>query len=327
MRRRSHWTFAVVLAACGSDPGSGADAGNDRDGDVLADGMEGDGPIISTCPAGTWCVETPPNGVTGLLHAIDASDANDVFAVGDGGTIIRRQNGTWTTMTSNTTENLRAIWVHSSSDAWAVGQNGTVVRWNGATWTVDTNAPDISYAGVWGSGPNDVWMIGSASHVHFTGGTSYAQGALSGAPVSISGVSANDIWVASESGKISHYTGTWQVCNSPAPCAVTPTSFFAIAARAANDVWAALPGMGTLRWNGATWTPFETGTTLFASIHAPGENNAWGVGGSKVGHWDGNSWTISTPVTGFTDSLYGVTGAGPHTWAVGQDAAILYRRD
>ncbi len=336
MRQRSLSTFALllaalVLAACGGDPSAGIDAGDDASGGGedggVADGMEGDGPDVSTCPAGTWCVETPPDGVTGLIHAVDAADANDVFAVGDGGTILRRQNGAWTKMTSNTTENLRAVWVHSSTNVWAVGQNGTVVRWDGSTWTVDTNAPDLSYAGVWGAAPDDVWMIGSATAVHYTGAASYAQNVITGAPVSISGVAANDIWVASESGKLSHYTGSWQVCTGAAACAVTPTSFFAVGARAANDVWAALPGMGTLRWDGTAWTPHATGTTLFASIHAPGENNAWGVGGSKVGHWDGTSWTISTPVAGFGDSLFGVTGVGPHTWAVGQDAAILYHRD
>ena len=333
MRRRLAWTVTILLAACGDNPGTGTDGGGDDappgDGggtDAVTDGMGGDGPVISTCPVGTWCVETPPNGVTGLLHAVDAVDANDVFVVGDGGTIIRRQNGVWTTMTSNTTENLRGVWVGSSSDVWAVGQNGTVVHWDGNTWTVDANAPDLSYAGVWGSGANDVWMIGSATAAHFTG-AGYAQSAISGAPVSISGVAANDIWIASESGKISHYTNAWQVCTGAAACAVTQTSFFAIGARAANDVWAALPGTGTLRWNGTAWTPHATDATLFASIHAAGADNAWGVGGTKVGHWNGTSWTISSPVPGFADSLFGVSGVGPHTWAVGQDAAILYHHD
>lgn len=333
---RAHLTFAILLAACGNNPGAGTDGGgDDGDGgtgdgaldDALSDGMEGDGPVISTCPAGTWCVETPPATVTGLLHAIDAVDANDVFAVGDGGTIIRRQAGAWTKMTSGTTMNLRGVWALSATDVWAVGQNGTALHWNGTDWSPVANAPDLDYTGVWGAAANDVWLIGTASAVHWTG--TFATLAITGAPVSISGVGANDIWIASESGKVSHWTGgaSWTLCTGATACAVTQSSFFAVGARAANDVWVALPGTGTLRWNGSSWVAHASGTTLFASIHAPGADNAWGVGGTKVGHWDGAAWTISTPVVGFADSLYGVTGSGPHTWAVGQDAAILYHRD
>lgn len=328
-------TIAILLAACGNDPGSASDGGGDDapgDGGTAGDGgpddgMEGDGPVISTCPAGTWCIEAPPSGVTGLLHAVDAVDANDVFAVGDGGTILRRRDGAWEKMMSGTTNNLRGVWALSSTDAWAVGQAGTVLRWNGTDWSPVAGAPNISYTGVWGAGANDVWMIGTASAVHWTG--SFQSMAITGAPVSISGVAANDVWIASESGKVSHYTGgaSWTLCAGAAACAVTPNSFFAVGARAANDVWVALPGTGTLRWNGSAWVPHASGTTLFASIHAPGASNAWGVGGSEVGHWDGGTWSISTPVASFNDSLYGVTGAGPHTWAVGQDAAILYHRD
>ncbi|MFN0248554.1 MAG: WD40/YVTN/BNR-like repeat-containing protein [Kofleriaceae bacterium] len=323
-------TIAILFAGCGGDPGSGTDGGGGGDGgvdDALSDGMEGDGPIISMCPAGTWCVETAPATVTGLVHAIDAVNANDVFAVGDGGAIIRRQDGEWTQMTSGTTEDLRGVWAQSSTNVWAVGQNGTVLRWNGTDWAPVANAPDIDYTGVWGAGADDVWLIGTASAVHWTG--SFATLAITGAPVSISGVAANDVWIASESGKVSRWTGGpfWTLCSTGQACAVTPNSFFAVGARAADDVWVALPGTGTLRWNGSSWTPHASDATLFASIHAPAANNAWGVGGTKVGHWNGSAWTISSPVNGFADSLYGVTGAGPHTWAVGQDAAILYHRD
>lgn len=332
-------TIAILLAACGSDPATSSDGGGGGDApgdggtdgsvaDGATDGMVGDAPIISTCPAGTWCVETPPTGVTALLHGIATVDANDVFAVGDAGTILRRQNGAWTKMTSNTTANLRGVWVRDATDAWAVGQGGIVVRWNGTAWSVDENAPVLDYKGVWGSAANDVWMIGDGTAVHFTGGTTYTEAVIPGAPVSISGVAANDIWIASESGKISHYAGSsWQVCTGAAPCAVTQTSFFAVGARTATDVWVALPGTGTLRWNGTAWTPHASDTTLFASIYAPGADNAWGAGGTKVGHWNGTAWTVASPVVGFADSLYGMAGVGPHVWAVGQDAAILYHHD
>lgn len=329
-------TFAILLAACGNSPGAGTDGGGDDappgdggNGDgALDDGMETDGPVISTCPAGSWCVETPPASVTVLLHAIDAADANDVFAVGDGGTIIRRQNGAWTKMTSNTTMNLRGIWVQSSTDAWAAGQDGTVLHWNGTDWSLVTGGPaTVDYAAIWGSAANDVWFVGTSTAVHWNGSALSSGSFITGAPVSISGSAANNVWIAAESGRLSRYTTSWMLQNPMVNGSSAGTSYFAVAARAANDVWASLPGTGTIRWNGSSWAAHATDTTLFASIHAPAANNAWGVGGTKVGHWDGSAWTISSPVASFTSSLYGVTGSGPHTWAVGQNAAILYHRD
>src|SRR5262245_23955830 len=87
----------------------------------------------TTCPAGQWCVETAPVSGSPLLHAVWAVNANDVFAVGDSGTIVRRVNGAWTVMTSNTTANLRGVWAASSSDVWAVGVGGAIVRFNGTS--------------------------------------------------------------------------------------------------------------------------------------------------------------------------------------------------
>lgn len=325
---------AILLVGCGNNTGAGTDGGGDDgpgdggNGDgTVDDGMESDGPPISNCPAGTWCTETPPQGVTQLIHAVDAASANDVFAVGDGGTIVRRQNGTWTKLTSNTTANLRGIWVASSTDAFAAGGDGTIVRWNGTTWSAVPNAPDIDYTGVWGAAADDVWFVGTGGSAYHWNGSSFTLSIVTGTPVSISGSASNNVWVAAESGKVSRYTTSWQLCGGAAPCAVTPNSFFAVGVRAADDVWASLPGMGTMRWNGSTWTTHSTAATLFAAIYAPGASNAWGAGGTKVGHWDGSAWTVTTPVANLTSSLYGIGGTGPHAWAVGDNATILYHHD
>jgi hypothetical protein len=296
-----------------------ADAPDDQAGD--------DSGMISNCPVGTWCREDAPQGTTVLLHSVDAVDANDVFVVGDGGTILRRQNAAWTKMTSGTLENLRAVWALSSTDVWAAGQNGTVLHWNGTAWSPVAGAPNIDYSAAWGSSANDVWFSGTASAVHLTNGSTFTTSAITGTPVGISGSAANDVWIAAESGYLSHYTTSWTL-TPPLVNGVSPgTSYFAVGVRASNDVWASTPGTGTIRWNGAVWSSYATGTTLFASIYPPAADNAWGAGGTKVGRWNGTEWTISTPITGLTSSLYGISGTGPHTWAVGNNATILYHHD
>src|SRR4051812_40617907 len=115
------YLYLVLLTACAT---AELDGGPDPE--------ESEAVSAVLCP--TWCVETSPT--MSKLHAVWAASASDVFAVGDGGTIVRRVSGTWTTMTSPTTNNLRGIWGLSSSDVWADGSAGTVVHFNGTSWSL-----------------------------------------------------------------------------------------------------------------------------------------------------------------------------------------------
>ena len=58
------------------------------------------------------------------------------------------------------------------ADVWAVGQGGSIIHWDGGAWSA-VNSPSTSELyGVWGSGPNDVWAVGE-NHVvlHYDGAT------------------------------------------------------------------------------------------------------------------------------------------------------------
>lgn len=327
--RRS--VLALLLAAACGQPQSGeidapldGDAGVDPDaGDagIDAPGTTADaaidGPPAMLCPAGTWCTETAPVATTTRLFAVHARDSSDVWAVGDGGVIIRRRNDTWAVVPSGTTENLRGIWAASANDAWAVGENATVLRWNGTAWGPVAGVLSISYNGVWGSSASDVWLIGTSRVQRWTGSAWATPVTIPGTLLSIHGTGPNDVWVAGEPTYLRHYTGTWAV--------VMPgggTTQYVVEALAANDVWSVAPGSGPRNWNGATWTPYAT--DAFVDLHAFGPNDIWGVTQNKTGHWNGTSWTVTTP-PGVTTSLTGVSGAGGHLWVVGASATILHR--
>src|SRR6185503_4847604 len=141
--------LTVVAAACGgsSNPGTGDGPGGDDDaaGDV-------DAPP-DPCAPGTWCVETAP--LTTLLRSVWAANTNAVYVVGDGGTILRRTNNTWTQMESGTTATLRGVWGASATDVWVVGEGGTVLRFDGTTWSPQGSFAFDIYA-VWGTSSTDV---------------------------------------------------------------------------------------------------------------------------------------------------------------------------
>ena len=117
------------------------------------------------------------------LYAVWGSGPDDVWAVGDYGTIRHCSADTtlWTIIESPTRENLRGIWGSGRKDIWAVGENGTFLHYDGTDWRIATGGfvpgtkPHLS--GVWGSGPNDVWAVGSGIVMHYSGPKPGARGA------------------------------------------------------------------------------------------------------------------------------------------------------
>jgi hypothetical protein len=276
---------------------------------------------IPVCPTGTWCVETAPVAGT-LLHAIWAVTANDVFAVGDGGTILRRQNGNaWTQMVSGTTANLRGLWAASSTDVWAGGVGGTILHFNGTAWSAVTGATSDVDA-VWGSSATDVWFCGSGTVLRWTG-SAFTKFSFAGTLLAVSGTGPSDVWVTGENTNTHHWNGSaWTTVN---PGAGTST-LLTVLAIASNDVWVAdfMPTKETLHFNGSKWVAQKTSGALFNGMSALSTNDIWGAGGNHVGHWNGAAWTSEQPF-GTSAAMWSVTTVPSNAWLVGSGALIAHR--
>ena len=72
----------------------------------------------------TTPVGTPINGVFGFA-------ADDVFAVGAGGVILRYDGAAWSPMNSGTGNALEAVWGRAANDVFAVGAGGTALHYDG----------------------------------------------------------------------------------------------------------------------------------------------------------------------------------------------------
>ena len=307
------WPLVLLLvtaAACGGGNPAGGDSGNP------GDDMGGDGPL--SCPPDQWCIEASPVADI-LLHAVYAATTNDVFAVGDAGTILYRRDNAWTAMTSNTTENLRGVGGTSATDVWAVGVNGTLLHYDGASWTPITGVTTADLEAVYAASTTDVWIAGGQELEHLSG-TTWSSTPLAGAQLSISGLASNDIWVTGENAGVHHYDGgSWGSIIKP----VNTTTYFAIAAVATTDVWTADAVEG-LRFDGAQWNKYATPGHIIQYLFAKTATDVWATAGAAVGHFDGASWTFETP-PGVTLMLWAVGGIGRHTWVVGEGSMILHR--
>jgi hypothetical protein len=185
----------ATLSACPSDPepatwstafdaeslGWLLNVGGPAPDDLYAVGgsPEGDG-VMMHFDGSTWSPVTLPGG-TPLLNWVHAFGPNDIFSVGNGGTVIRYDGTSWTTIDSGVDRNLWGVWGASPDDVWAVGGNGmedgqaTIIRFDGSTWSPVTmptlERPRVfAWFKVWGTSASDVWIVGQrGAVVHWDG--------------------------------------------------------------------------------------------------------------------------------------------------------------
>jgi hypothetical protein len=292
-----------------------------RTPDTFPPDPDGASGLIPACPVNTWCAE--PSPVAGkLLTGVFAVSANEVFAVGASGTILRRTDSRWTQMASNTTNDLAAVWAASATDVWAVGLDGTIRRYDGSTWRVQASGTTVDLNAIWGSSANDVWIAGVGRVLHWDG-TQFTTKLLSGTLLAIHGSGPNDVWVTGENALVDHFSnGTWTTGINPG----TGTTYFSVHALAANNVFVGglLPTKETLQFTGASWLTRAATGCIFQGLFSTSATNLWGVGGTRIGRWNGTTWTVEAPA-GAAAQLWDVTGTGNHVWVVGSDSLILHR--
>ncbi|HZS35507.1 MAG TPA: hypothetical protein VFF06_01705 [Polyangia bacterium] len=83
----------------------------------------------------SWFQQT--TGVPEDLRAVWGAAPDELYAVGDGGRILRsRHEGEWVALASGTDEDLRAVWGAGPRDIYVAGDAGTVLHSTdrGATW-------------------------------------------------------------------------------------------------------------------------------------------------------------------------------------------------
>jgi hypothetical protein len=116
------------------------------------------------CSDGNWCWQNRlPQG--NWLRAIWGSDASNVWAVGDAGTILKWDGTAWSQQYSGTASSLYGVWGSDASNIWAVGDAGTILKWNGAAWSPQSSGTANILYSVWGSDASNIWAVGNAGTI------------------------------------------------------------------------------------------------------------------------------------------------------------------
>jgi len=109
------------------------------------------------------------SGTTANLRGVAVVSEDLVYAVGEQGTILRRQSGVWSADVPVTAAVLSAVWANDVSAA-AVGEQGVALVFASGVWTVIANSRNDNYYAITDSN-NGLYVVGSlgvVSHIDAT---------------------------------------------------------------------------------------------------------------------------------------------------------------
>ncbi len=269
-----------------------------------------------------------PQGNT--LQSIVFIDADNAFAVGVKGSIIRYSSGSWTVVESNTREDLFKVWAYNANNVFAVGSNGTIMRFDGNSWSKMSQGLTTSILqAVWGFSPTDLYVGSNNGEIlHYDGLEWTSSGQISAGYITgILGFSANNIYAISNQGEVLHYNGTsWSVSTILESNATWLTGIWADAENniyvCATSVLGSLPN-NVFHFDGTSWTGM--GRAVNGGLNAiwgTSSNNLIVVGDyGLTARYDGSSWTDESLYSVHIYGIYG--GSANNIFAVGNLGMIL----
>lgn len=282
-------TCLFLAAACASsgspDPASGTVDGG-------ADGATGPSETTfsdAACSDGFCWVRPLPQGNT--LYAVATLADGEAWAVGAGGTVLRRRDGTWRVAATITGATLRGVFAASRDDVWIVGGTGTVLHYDGKTLEKRASGTEAALYAVTAFSRSDAWIVGEGGTIlHYDGKTIAKASGGADELHAIWGSGPNDVWAAGGTanvGTIAHYDGSrWSSRSS----GLAGAGWNAISGTSANDVWLAGNYGRVGHYDGEKWTehPGALGNAPGNAVVAIAPNEAYfSAGGRLFGHYDG----------------------------------------
>jgi photosystem II stability/assembly factor-like uncharacterized protein len=307
-------------------------------------------PIASANPSRAQTESVPASGTvwaarnsgrTQILTSIfGTSDGQDLWAVGDDGTILESEDegASWAACKSGTKSDLFSVFGTSDGKRlWVVGKKGTILESedSGTTWKGQKSGTRASVSAIFGtSGGGRLWAVGGNGTILESddGGTSWTARS-GGTPAyleSIFGTSdGSRAWAVGTDGTIlgsDDGGASW----TPRTSGTTETLYVIFGTSDGGRLWT-VGTDGTILESddgGASWTARNSGTTqwLVSIFGASDGRHLWavGTGGTILASGDGGAtWVVRNSGTGSSlNSIFG-TADGTRAWVVGYKGTIL----
>ena len=282
------------------------------------------------CPADGWCWEHPlPQG--NALRAVHGSGPNDVWAVGDRGTILHFDGAAWNPVPSGVLDRLTGVWAAGPSEAWVSGTNGAILRWDGSSWapagqpsTLATASAVAGWVDTAGVTPRTtVWFADGSSPAKVSAGT-WSRDPAANPSFSILSLwtdATGGLWAGGVGGAIGVLRGiAWTRFGTG-----SSNRFQAVGGDPAGNIWAVSDFAEIARVDSrGVPSTFPSGAPgALNAVHAFSAGDAWIAGAAgTVLRFDGASW--QSRATGTSFDLFGIWGATPgDVWVVGDRGTII----
>lgn len=236
----------------------------------------------------------------------------------------------WIQQTSGTTNKLNGVFGFASNNIYAVGNSGTILHWNGIAWSTQTSGTTANLMGVQGPDTGHVYVWADDNHVYEThdGGTTWVQkAAVNSGMHGFFAASSTDAWATTNGSRLQHSgddISTWSTDIGN----IGSNGSQGVFGFAPNDMWMTrtggteltrYDGSGTLASNWHDWpnttvatqiNPGDTTVTLVSATYFPR------VGTLTIDAGLGNAENIT--YTGkLGNTLTGCTRGGSFTHTVG----------
>ncbi len=203
---------------------------------------------LSSVPLSVW--ESPQKH----LYAVGGP-------LGSPGTpLFLRYDGSWRKSAVDGAFTLWWIFGFGEDDLYTVGEVGTILHYDGSTFTPETSGTDATLYGIWGTAADDLWAVGGHPnsdgvilHRDADGWHSVAVAENTGSFFKVWGSATDDVFVCGQEGTILHFDGSaWTAQDSGAG----HSSLFTLAGRGPSEVYV-VGGDGlpvALKYDGQKWS-------------------------------------------------------------------------
>ena len=288
----------------------------------------------------TWCTgaaaQTGPDwveqasGTNRTLLDVWGTSENDVFAVGQAGTVLHFDGSDWSSVDSGTNSDLEGVWTSSPGLALAVGKNGVILRCAPAGCTALDSPTMQNLFGVRGNAPDNVFAVGDGGVILRYDGDSWQEVNDSGNIQRLNGVWVGEaeVFAAGTNRTIlrsSDGLAGWEaVANLPQLPA--GTSFNGLTGRG-STVFVAGDGGNILRSSRTgEWSALESGAeeVIYGIWAAPESSDVFAVGfGGMILHSgdNGATWNREDPTPVILRGIWGSTASD--LFSVGDGGTVL----
>ncbi len=144
------------------------------------------------------------SGTITFLSGVWVADTGEAIAVGTEPIALRRHQATWVEDALPAgTDSLLDVW-GAGDDVFAVGNSGTVLHDDGNGWARLASGTGTRFTGLWGSGPQDILAVGTAAWIHAYDGSTWSRqpSTTSQWLWGISGASAREVFAVGRGGTL-----------------------------------------------------------------------------------------------------------------------------